>query len=93
MLDASEYVFGVIFMCEFFIKMIGMGFVLEKGSYLRDGWNILDFTVVASSITSFLPVNVNLSAFRLLRMMRPLRSLNSVEGLKIIISAIIDAIP
>ena len=48
MLDASEYVFGVIFMCEFFIKMIGMGFVLEKGSYLRDGWNILDFTVVAS---------------------------------------------
>jgi hypothetical protein len=31
------------------LKIIGLGFVLEKESYLRDPWNILDFVIVMSS--------------------------------------------
>ena len=32
------------------LKIFGLGFILRKGSYLRDGWNILDFVIVMSSI-------------------------------------------
>ena len=41
-------IFGVIFTVESVIKIIGMGFVLETGTYLRDGWNLVDFAVVFS---------------------------------------------
>ena len=27
-------------------QIVAMGFVWERGSYLRDGWNMLDFLVV-----------------------------------------------
>jgi hypothetical protein len=37
----------MVFFIEFILKVIGMGFVLEEGTYLRDGWNKLDFIVVA----------------------------------------------
>ncbi len=46
LLNATEPIFAVIFIFEFFVKIIGMGFIFEKGSYLRDAWNVLDFIVV-----------------------------------------------
>jgi len=30
------------------IKVLSMGFLFNKGSYLRDAWNILDFVIIAS---------------------------------------------
>ena len=30
------------------LKIMGMGFVFNKGAYLRDAWNILDFVIVTS---------------------------------------------
>lgn len=44
--EATEPVFTVLFTLEMVLKLIGMGFFLDKGAYLRDGWNWLDFTVV-----------------------------------------------
>lgn len=41
-------IFTVLFTLECVIKVIAMGFVLDKGSYLRDAWNWLDFVVVIS---------------------------------------------
>lgn len=38
-----------MFAAEAALKIISMGFVLSKGSYLRDAWNILDFTVVVAA--------------------------------------------
>ena len=45
----SEPFFTSVFAAEAALKIISMGFVLAKGSYLRDAWNILDFTVVAAA--------------------------------------------
>jgi hypothetical protein len=28
------------------LKILGMGFMLNENSYLRDGWNLIDFIVV-----------------------------------------------
>lgn len=44
--EKIEYVFLVIFTGECVMKIIAYGFVMHAGSYLRNGWNLLDFTIV-----------------------------------------------
>jgi hypothetical protein len=48
LVNTSELYFTGIFTLEAVLKIICMGFVMSPHSYLRDGWNILDFTVVLS---------------------------------------------
>ena len=47
--------FNVIFILEFILKVVAYGFVMQRNSYLRDGWNVLDFIVVISAILEFMP--------------------------------------
>lgn len=95
----TEIIFSSIYIAEFIIKVLGMGLIFEKGSYLRDYWNILDFTIVCSrytiltinilndspfiptiSIVNLLPIPVYFMGLKTLRILRPLRSINSVKG-------------
>ena len=46
--------FLILYTIEAILKIIGMGFVLNKGSYLRDPWNILDFFIVVSAYITML---------------------------------------
>ena len=46
LLDYVQDAFTAIFTLECIFKIIAMGFVLRKNSYLRDGWNVIDFIVV-----------------------------------------------
>lgn len=43
--DTEPYFIG-IFCLEAGMKIVALGFVLHKGSYLRNGWNVMDFVVV-----------------------------------------------
>lgn len=45
-LEKIEYIFMVIFTTECFMKVIAYGFAMHPGAYLRNGWNLLDFTIV-----------------------------------------------
>ena len=38
----------VIFTIEMCTKILALGFILHKGSYMRNLWNIMDFIVVVS---------------------------------------------
>ncbi|KOB77464.1 Ca [Operophtera brumata] len=49
--EKIEYVFLVIFTGECVMKIIAYGFVMHAGSYLRNGWNLLDFTIVVIGFT------------------------------------------
>ena len=40
--------FLIIFSVEALLKIVALGFVLNKGSYLRSIWNNLDFIVVVT---------------------------------------------
>lgn len=31
------------------LKIIGLGLIFNRGAYLRDSWNILDFIIVISA--------------------------------------------
>uniref|UniRef100_A0A3Q2QKX1 Calcium channel, voltage-dependent, N type, alpha 1B subunit, a n=1 Tax=Fundulus heteroclitus TaxID=8078 RepID=A0A3Q2QKX1_FUNHE len=44
-LDDTEPYFIGIFCFEAGIKIIALGFAFHKGSYLRNGWNVMDFVV------------------------------------------------
>lgn len=41
--------FSVCYLLEFILKVIAMGFFTEKNTYLREGWNLIDFAVVIST--------------------------------------------
>ena len=47
--------YTAIFTLESIIKIISMGMVLHKHSYLRDPWNWLDLTVVIIGLINVLP--------------------------------------
>jgi len=77
------------------LKVIAMGFVLHRKSYLRDIWNWLDLLVVLLGIAGFLPrinSNSNLKALRTFRVLRPLRSMKSVPHLRRLIESLIRSI-
>jgi hypothetical protein len=101
-----EYVFLVLYTGEMVLKIIGLGFIMGEGSYLRDWWNVMDFIIV---ITSLLSVGgneeaaagpsddedsgFNASSMRAFRVARPLRTISSIKGLKVLMSALISALP
>jgi hypothetical protein len=71
------------------MKIIGMGFCIHKNSYLRDGWNILDFIVVVLGLLSIIPQIPNLKSLRAARIIRPLRTINAIPGMKILVSSLL----
>lgn len=74
------------------LKVIGMGFFLDEGSYLRDAWNWLDFIVVLSSLLTEIPAMKSVSGMRTFRLMRPLRSLTTMPSMKILISTLLASV-
>ena len=90
-----DTIFLSFYTIEMSLKIIAYGFVYNKGSYLRDSWNVLDFTII---FTAYLPLvlsskSINLSALRSLRVLRPLRTISSIKALKEILEALFKAIP
>jgi hypothetical protein len=95
-LDESESIFLYLYTLEMFLKILGLGFILNRGSYLRDPWNLLDFIIVTSG---YLPLvmqgnsGVNLSGLRSLRVLRPLKTVTAIKKLRSLIVTIFSAIP
>ena len=44
--EEIEIIFTVIFTSECLMKIISYGFFSHPNAYLRNTWNILDFTIV-----------------------------------------------
>lgn len=77
-----------VFTIEALLKIIAFGFLLNgRKSYLRDSWNQLDFTIVISGLISVASES-DIGFFKVLRIMRvlrPLRLITRVKGLKLVI--------
>lgn len=69
-----------------------MGFVLGPSTYLRDGWNLIDFVVVVTGVISFF-VSARFSAIRVIRIIRPLRSINSLKQMRVLVATLLDSLP
>ncbi|KAI4480985.1 hypothetical protein M0802_014075 [Mischocyttarus mexicanus] len=82
-LEKIEYVFLVIFTAECIMKIIAYGFVAHPGAYLRNGWNVLDFTIVVIGMMStvlamLMKEGFDVKALRAFRVLRPLRLVSGV---------------
>lgn len=49
-----EQFFLIFYTIEMCLKIIGMGLIKAKHSYLRDMWNIMDLIIVLSSLVPLL---------------------------------------
>ena len=91
-----ELMFTALYTVEMTLKILGMGFVVGRGSYLRDRWNIMDFIIVISSLIPLFVErgnSVNISVLRSFRMLRPLRTISSVKRLRVLIQTILSSLP
>jgi len=91
-----DTIFTIIFTLELTLKVVTMGLFAHEGSYLRSGWNRLDFVIVLSSLISSYVQSSTLKAFRTLRMLRtlrPLRMVSRLQGMRIVVSAIMYSAP
>ncbi|KNC46856.1 egg laying defective protein 19 [Thecamonas trahens ATCC 50062] len=92
-LDIAEYVFTAIFTAELMLKALAMGFFMHKHAYLRDPWNWLDFGVVCLGYLTLIPGIGNYSAIRTFRVLRALRTLSGIPGLRVVINALLASMP
>lgn len=42
--------FLILYTTEMVLKILGLGFIFGKNSYLKDSWNVLDFVIVVTSL-------------------------------------------
>ena len=89
----SEVIFTGIYVVEMILKIIAMGFVLGKGSYLSDPWNRLDFFVVVLGLLGYLPGMGNFSGIRTVRILRPLRTITAVRGMRQLVVTLLRSLP
>ena len=92
-----DIVFTSVFALEAALKIFAFGFLFNGNySYLRSLGNVIDFMVVITGLTTIFLSTINLSFFkvvRLLRILRPLRVVSKNEGLRISIISLVAAVP
>lgn len=91
----TSAVFALIFIAEFMLKVIAMGFFLHKKSYMRDVWNIIDFLIVMISCLELVQSDNDETSFtlmRTLRLLKPLRSFKALKTLRFLIASLIHSL-
>nr|XP_020639736.1 sodium channel protein type 8 subunit alpha isoform X4 [Pogona vitticeps] len=87
-----EYTFTGIYTFESLVKIIARGFCIDGFTFLRDAWNWLDFSVIMMAyITEFVNLG-NVSALRTFRVLRALKTISVIPGLKTIVGALIQSV-
>nr|CAB3227400.1 voltage-dependent N-type calcium channel subunit alpha-1B-like [Phallusia mammillata] len=93
-LEDTESFFLCIFVVEAFVKIVALGFLLHKESYLRYGWNIMDFIVVVTGCVTYFNVSPTGSGFqtlRAVRVLRPLKLVSGIPSLQVVLKSIMKA--
>jgi voltage-gated sodium channel type II alpha len=90
-----DRILTVVFFLETCLKLLAMGVV----AYFGNAWCWLDFVIVGVSLINFAASLLgagNIPIFktmRTLRALRPLRAMAKMEGMKVVVGALIGALP
>uniref|UniRef100_A0A8B9VWI0 Voltage-dependent T-type calcium channel subunit alpha n=1 Tax=Anas zonorhyncha TaxID=75864 RepID=A0A8B9VWI0_9AVES len=89
----DDFIF-IFFAMEMILKMVALG-IFGKKCYLGDTWNRLDFFIVMAGMVEYsLDLqNINLSAIRTVRVLRPLKAINRVPSMRILVNLLLDTLP
>uniref|UniRef100_A0A8D2BRL9 Sodium channel protein n=1 Tax=Sus scrofa TaxID=9823 RepID=A0A8D2BRL9_PIG len=94
-LEYADKVFTYVFIIEMLLKWVAYGFKV----YFTNAWCWLDFLIVDVSIISLVANWLGYSelgpikSLRTLRALRPLRALSRFEGMRVVVNALLGAIP
>uniref|UniRef100_A0A452IIG5 Ion transport domain-containing protein n=1 Tax=Gopherus agassizii TaxID=38772 RepID=A0A452IIG5_9SAUR len=93
-LEAFDHFIFAFFAVEMVLKMVALGIFGQK-CYLGDTWNRLDFFIVMAGMMEYSldGHNVSLSAIRTVRVLRPLRAINRVPSMRILVTLLLDTLP
>uniref|UniRef100_A0A8B9QUZ0 Sodium channel protein n=1 Tax=Anas platyrhynchos TaxID=8839 RepID=A0A8B9QUZ0_ANAPL len=90
MLSFLDKMFTFIFVLEMLLKWVAYGFK----KYFTNAWCWLDFFIVDVSLINLLGSSLDaVKSLRTLRALRPLRALSRFEGMRVVVNALIGAIP
>ncbi|XP_050525622.1 sodium channel protein para-like isoform X1 [Daktulosphaira vitifoliae] len=90
-----DRIFTVIFFLEMLIKWLALGF----RNYFTNAWCWLDFIIVMVSLINFVAALLGASGIqafktmRTLRALRPLRAMARMQGMRVVVNALVQAIP
>ncbi|XP_040912356.1 sodium channel, voltage-gated, type I-like, alpha isoform X2 [Toxotes jaculatrix] len=94
-LEFADKIFTYIFILEMLLKWVAYGFA----KYFTNAWCWLDFIIVDVSLVSMVANIMGYSdlgaikSLRTLRALRPLRALSRFEGMRVVVNALLGAIP
>ncbi|MGH0152497.1 UNVERIFIED_CONTAM: hypothetical protein FKN15_042665, partial [Acipenser sinensis] len=94
-LEYADKVFTYVFILEMLLKWIAYGFK----KYFTNAWCWLDFVIVDISLLCHMATILNYDNFgtmktlRTLRALRPLRALSKFAGMRVVVNALVGAIP
>ncbi|XP_059895143.1 sodium channel, voltage-gated, type I-like, alpha isoform X2 [Gadus macrocephalus] len=87
-----EYTFTGIYTFESLVKIFARGFCVGEFTFLRDPWNWLDFSVITMAyVTEFVNLG-SVSALRTFRVLRTLKTISVIPGLKTIVGALLQSV-
>jgi len=93
-LENAGVFFSFCFIAECVLKIGAYGFIKHPNSYLRDGWNWIDFLVVLISLLELtLSDIVKLRSLRTFRVLRPLKSIKALPSMRKLLSALVSSLP
>lgn len=81
-----DHVLLAVFTIEIILKLVAY-----RGTYFRNGWNLLDFSIVALSLI-FISTNF-VSVLRIVRVLRVLRTLSAFPSLRRLVNALFLSVP
>jgi voltage-gated sodium channel len=84
-LIVADRLIVAVFVLEILAKM-----VVYRRRFVRDPWNLFDFTVIGLSI---LPATTSFSVFRAFRVLRVLRLVSAVPSMRQVVQGLLNAIP
>uniref|UniRef100_A0A7E4V1W1 Voltage-dependent T-type calcium channel subunit alpha n=1 Tax=Panagrellus redivivus TaxID=6233 RepID=A0A7E4V1W1_PANRE len=95
-LSLTDHMIFGYFAAEMGVKIVALGFYGD-GTYLSDTWNRLDFFIVCAGVVEYLLQeylgNINLTAIRTIRVLRPLRAVNRIPSMRILVNLLLDTLP
>ncbi|NXX38051.1 SCN4A protein, partial [Tricholaema leucomelas] len=91
-LNWTEYLFTGIYTGEILIKVSARGFVWDEFTFLRDPWNCLDLVVIIVMYVTMCITTSKFSALRTFRVLRTLKAISVIPGLKVIVNSLIESV-
>lgn len=95
-LDTADQALLLVYIAEFILKVLGMGFLFGTCTYLKSGSNIFDFVLVIYGIVEYFAQEFFskvswISIIRTIRTFKILRTFKSLKKLKVILNSLLIA--